>query len=145
MKRRFLKICATIGLSLVITYGGVAWAFDDCLKDAGKTAQTQSLDRSPASEFPLWNIEWFPCGSSPTKLHCLSAYYEFDAMAQAPSTTSSGLDYKVSQLKKSFLAGELSSLADIETARRSPHLDCFVPFSPLGSLPRYLVLAVFII
>lgn len=144
MKSKFLKTFGTVWLSMLVAYTGVAWAFDDCLKDGDETVQAQSLDGIRASDSPWWSIDSFPHGPSQVKLHCPPGYYEINAVAQSSSASLTQVR-KASQLKKSFLAGALTSLNDLETARRSPHMDWFVSSSPPGSLPRYLVLAVFII
>jgi hypothetical protein len=125
MKGRLIKSFAMVWLSVLFAYSGVAWAFEDCLRESGESAEAGG----PASE-----------------VHCLTIHHEFDAIVQSPSASSLTQPRKAIQLKSSLSSG-VAAVGKNMTGGRSPHLDSFITSSPPGfpSRSRYLLLSVFLI
>ena len=145
MKGRLLKSIGMICLSILFSYSGVAWAWDDCLRDDGE----ENVEEQPAiGNFEVRDLLLdFPgrSGGAPaSRVHCFATHHEFDALVQSSSTGSLTQPGKGTQLKPS-LPGASTSVNGMNTLGRRPHLDSFVTSSPPGFLSRYLFLSVFLI
>lgn len=143
--RKLLKTLGVVGLSGVIAYTGVAWAFFECLNGMAETAHARASGEILTSELSRQNIDFVSCGPSQVKLHCPPSHHEFDAVAQDSPKASLSQIRKLSELKIFLFAGELTSLREIETAwRGSPSV--WIISSATPKIPsRHLLLSVFLI
>ncbi len=146
MKGRFLKSLGMLYLSVLFAYSGVAWAFEDCLRETGESAEEQSAGGSFESRKPSTDFVGRSAGGLASEVHCLTIHHEFDAIVQSSSASSLTQPRKAIQLKSSVSSG-VAALGKNITGGRSPHLDWFITSSPPGfpSRSRYLLLSVFLV
>jgi hypothetical protein len=146
MKGRLIKSLGMVCLSVLFAYSGVAWAFEDCLRESGENAEEQSATGNSQSRNPSTDFVARSAGGPASELHCLTIHHAFDAIVQSASASSLTQPRKAIQLKSSVSSG-VAAVGKNMTGGRSPHLDSFITSSPPGfpSRSRYLLLSVFLI
>lgn len=145
MKGRLIKSLGMVCLSVLFAYSGVAWAFEDCLRDSGESAQEQPASGSFGRRDPLVTLLARSAGGPASEVHCLTTHHEFEAIIQSSSASSLTQPRKAIQLKSSLSSRGLVSVSKNMMGGRSPYLDSFITSSPPGFLARYLLLSVFLI
>ena len=144
MKILFLKSLATLSLSILLVYSGVAWALENCLEDGKAYEHTgyseisiTSRESAVPSPAAYLNSDRHPF----TKIHCPVAHYQISPMAQA----SWGSFLKPTRKLLSNLSPAAGPLAADQT--NSPWLNALFEWyarlcAPSG-VPRHLLLSVF--
>jgi hypothetical protein len=117
MKTLFLKSLATVSLSILLVYSGVAWAFENCLEndeEHGHAGYIETSITSPESAVPSpvasLNSDRHPF----TKIHCVVSHYQTGPMVQVSSgsslTPSRDLLSEISLAGGSVIVGKTNSL-----------------------------------
>ena len=143
MKGQFLKTFASLGLSALLAYAGVSWAYDNCLHDSEKSTHEQSAiagwdNQSSFNRDARSNTE--PLG----ELHCLITFHGFDAIVTSTSVTSL-LQFRKSIQLKRFAFGSFPSAREIISFVKHRRFTPLLSSSPSSLLSLQLLLSVFLI
>lgn len=117
MKTLFLKSLATVSLSILLVYSGVAWAFENCLENDEEhehAGYSEIPITSPESPVPSPATSLNSDRHPSTKIHCPVSHYQISPVAQLSSgfslTPIRTLLSKISLAAGSVAAGQTNSL-----------------------------------
>ncbi len=141
MKIKFIKTLGSLGLSVLLAYSSVAWAFDECLQHGEEHTNEQSVDgkfNSPG----LFEVSTRSSDEPVRTIHCVETYNAFDMIASSFSLESLRQSFK-DLSSTSFFPDNLSVAGEFDALKgRSP--PGWIGSSVASRRrPHYLLLSVF--
>ena len=142
MKTLFLKSLATVSLSFLLLYSGVAWAFYNCFENAEEheratDSEPSITSREAAISLPASSLkpDWHPFA----KIHCSVSHFQTSPVLQMSSRSSLTSIRKL--LSKTSLAG--SAARETNPLWLNPLFEWYALIFSSSGVARHLFLSVF--